>query len=256
MAHYIPMLILFNVYPRFSIYDQARVCTRNSKFFSNFALRNAFFILLSNFTYFFFGQFGLRKLITSCGFRDKVSNIWGNHQCMVNRPPSCDSVLEKVVVQSESLSCYSHRNLFTVNCYQVIASAVVGLFCICCPSTIFATIISVVIYSVQRVLWGRFQPHIFYKAFESRKPSVSFSPSETHRNSTSSIIRILGHFGIVASADHRCPLAVVGVLTRSKLVFFGELKNIFSGFIHGDACLDSSGSRTFTAFDSRAFSIV
>lgn len=94
---------------------------------------------------------------------------------------------------------------FTVVSEELVSSCVSGLLFLCCPSTIFWAIISIVVNSVKRTPFGPF-PHVLKEIFKLKPSLANPYPSSS--------VAVEGFdMGITAPRNHRSPRSVKRSLT-------------------------------------------
>ena len=99
-----------------------------------------------------------------------------------------------------------------------IASSVVSLFSFGCPFTVFGLVISFVVYSLKRMLWGRSTAHI------TKKSLKVISPQWANSYSLSTVPSVIGVIGICAAS-----MAHTGPNIVFRCVAFSVFTRSFSG---------------------------
>jgi len=137
-------------------------------------------------------------------------------KCSINRPfVSPNSLSENASLDSNNSSPFSDSVGSSVEQDKDVRSSVIRLLDFCSPPTISVAVISVVIYSIKRVMIGWSSPHITNKVFKRAKPSA------TDLNAPPSVIAEFWGVTIAAPLNHRSPRSVL--LSHSHTMFCSKL---------------------------------
>lgn len=125
-----------------------------------------------------------------------------NSNCPNNIPSFADTHMSNIGVKSDIPTPFCVRFSHAVDSDPVRSGRVKLLFLSRCPTTIARFIISIIIYTVNRVFWGWSWPHIFIKILKAVLPSLAnLNPSPTV--STPSYMR-----GIFTPVFHAPPYCI------------------------------------------------
>lgn len=79
---------------------------------------------------------------------------------------------------------------------------VVHLLTLRCPSAVARSVVAIVVFPLQRMVWRWLQPHVYQEVLETVEPSIA------DLDTSSTVMRELGGVAIQAAAFHRSPATV------------------------------------------------
>lgn len=186
-----------------------------------------------NFPYFpntILRQLGLREPRSHGCFLGKDRNPKRGINRVINGPSPGDSIPKDKVANLALFSQIHHGHFFSIILKRSIASPIVGLFFCGSPSAVFGLIISVVLYSIERMFPRGLIPHVSHEALKSSHPILANFPSFAHRYAPRPIALVFLCLFIPASREHCCPLRIRWMISSGWPVVARECKGVV---LHG-----------------------
>lgn len=132
------------------------------------------------------------KLSTSDRFCDSIK--W----C----PPKFQSFRKRLSLDSNYFGPFRDWQCFVANSYVVVVTSIIGLFLVCCPSTVFWIIAAIIVYSFQCMFSCRTKSHIRKEIFKRVLPTLTDCYSSTTVTMKSFVV------GFVTTVFHVLPRLV------------------------------------------------
>ncbi len=128
-----------------------------------------------------------------------VIAIWFHAKRFAYGPSTIQTAPYRHSADSSESPPLGNRQCFAAMEQPCICAPVVDLFFVCCPPAIRWFVVSIVVDSFNRVLWGWLRSHVSKEVFKGTAPPIA------HTNTTAAVMRIVLAIRVVATGLHTRP---------------------------------------------------
>lgn len=141
---------------------------------------------------------------------------WGR-KCLFERPSNRKTMSKGFLADPQLVGPVLQAHRFSMKRKKGVVASVSVLFFPCAPSAIIWSIVSIIVDSVNGMVWTRSWSHVFQEVVEAIQPSLAY------RYASSSISMVSSGIPVIASLLHRFPAFV----SFSLLLFNGLARILF-----------------------------